>query len=189
MIDFPTIHNHSPGVYQALRETVGSVEPLDCHVFKTPHHASKHGVNIELIERCSPKLVLTSSKGHDLNYFFPHDVAQTAMREALQAIAVNASPRRHDWALGMLYTCDAIADDDSFAMLGSEARDAVRDMGDVDPQADRPGERQPAGSIAIVGRTPSGLAMWRFGDPADQNVRLDGALRYLGPGVAVKGVP
>jgi hypothetical protein len=175
-------------VYQALRETVESVEPLSCHVLKTPHHGSKHGVNIELIERCTPTLVLTSSKSHDMNYFFPHDVAQEAMREALQAIAVNASPRRLDWALGMLYTADTIADG-AFAATTSDADDAVKNGSDVQPGAARPAAGRVGGSIALVGRPPVDLAMWRFCDPADRNVVLDNALRYLGPGVSKAGVP
>ena len=44
---------------KALRMALGS-DPLRAQVFKVPHHASKHGVNLELVELIKPRLTLIS---------------------------------------------------------------------------------------------------------------------------------
>ncbi|MGH2689271.1 MAG: hypothetical protein ACRDKW_10765 [Actinomycetota bacterium] len=61
---------------------------------KAPHHGSKHGVNLELIERISPRLTLVSSVAKGGSYGFPHGIAQELMREALRP-TMNRGGKRH----------------------------------------------------------------------------------------------
>jgi beta-lactamase superfamily II metal-dependent hydrolase len=47
-------------VAKALRKARG-VESLNANVIKVPHHASKHGLNLELVEEIKLNLSLVSS--------------------------------------------------------------------------------------------------------------------------------
>jgi hypothetical protein len=106
LVDFPQLGPRQTPANQAIRAARGTV-PLQAEVFKVPHHGSKHGVNLELVEAISPKLSLISSVGGGGEYNFPHDVAQEAVREGLEALAGTASGKRSaDHELGIHYTCD-----------------------------------------------------------------------------------
>jgi hypothetical protein len=106
LVDFPQLGPQRTAASQALRAGKGTV-PLQADVFKVPHHGSKHGVNLELVEAISPKLSLISSVGGGGEYNFPHDVAQEAVREGLEALAGTASGKRSaDHELGIHYTCE-----------------------------------------------------------------------------------
>jgi hypothetical protein len=124
---------------------VGSgVDVLRADLLKVSHHGSKHGVNLELVERMSPRLTLVSSVPGPGKYGFPHTVAQELIREALQATAgSNSTTRSDDADLNIFYTADT--DDGA-------------------PAA-------PLGTIGVLLRkgVPS---VWRFGDRPEQTVDL-----------------
>jgi hypothetical protein len=127
---------------QALRAARGTM-PLRADVFKVPHHGSKHGLNLELVEAISPTLCLVSSVGGGGEYNFPHSVAQEAIREGLEALASKpAGKRSADHELGLHYT--------------SEKSDAGKALG----------------TIGIV-LTPGGSRrVWRLMDRASDRIDL-----------------
>jgi len=105
LTDFPQLHASQSDAARALKAATGN-DPLKARVLKVSHHASKHGVNLELIERIGPRLTLVSSTLGGEAYGFPHSVAQEIIREALQATASKGGERKKDWELGLFYTCD-----------------------------------------------------------------------------------
>lgn len=154
-VDFPEIvGERNPVLARELRLGAGR-DPLRAHVFKLPHHASKHGLNLELVTRVDPQLSLVSCRARG-RYGFPHELALEAVREALAPIASRGGRRPPDHDLGIHYTC---------AVAGS----------------DDPAEAAPLGSLALVvspkRRTP--LQLWRFGDEPRERVRLQAARRMV----------
>lgn len=154
-VDFPEIlGDHNPVLARELRLGAGR-DPLRAHVFKLPHHASKHGLNLELVTRVSPQLSLVSCRAHG-RYGFPHELALEAVREALVPVASRGGTRPPDHDLGIHYTC------------------AVAGSGHADDAA-------PLGSLAVIvspkRRTP--LQLWRFGDEPRDTVRLQAARRMV----------
>jgi hypothetical protein len=147
--DFATIESTKFPAGQALRE-VGTPDPLRAEVFKVPHHGSKHGVNIELVEAIEPALSLISSVPGGGEYNFPHILAQEAVREALDPVSSTGRAHKEDWELGIHYTG---ARDDAGA---------------------------PLGTIALVIPPTGKLTMWRFGDLPSKDVDLTKARRYKG---------
>ena len=136
---------------QAKLLDVGSgVDTLRADVLKVSHHGSKHGVNLELVERMKPALTLISSVPEGGKYGFPHEVAQGLIREALWSTTSGQAPRS-DAELSILYTAD-------------------RD--DANPA-------KPLGSIAVILRGGE-RTVWRFGDTPGKDVNLAGARRWLG---------
>src|SRR3954471_9108585 len=85
-IDFPQLGPDTSIVAQALSKAQG-FEPLNADVFKVPHHASKHGVNLELVEKIAPSLSLVSSVGGGGKYNFPHLTAMESLREGIEPTA------------------------------------------------------------------------------------------------------
>jgi hypothetical protein len=151
MADFPELRPRESPVAKALRMALGS-DPLKAQVFKVPHHASKHGVSLELVELVDPHLTLVSSAGGGGKYNFPHTVAQESVREALEAMALRGGERSKDHDLGIHYTCGT----------------------------DSAGE--PLGSIGIViSPTGRKRSVWRFGDLPRDEVNLQKARRYNPP--------
>jgi hypothetical protein len=148
MSDFAELRPSESPVAKALRMAIGS-DPLRAQVLKVPHHASKHGVNLELVELIRPRLTLISSAGGGGKYNFPHTVAQESVREALEAIASTGAVHKPDHELGIHYTC-------------------ARDSAD-----------KPLGSMAIVmSPTGKKRQLWRFGDSPDDPINLGQARRY-----------
>ena len=134
--DFAPLHRgHDADVYRAVRKAYGR-DDLSAQILKVSHHASKHGINIELIERMHPRVSLISSVGGGGRYGFPHALATQAIAEALSPStrAGNAQPADAD--LGIHYT-GGLTDDG-----------------------------RPLGSIALMVPAKVGgkLRMWRFGD-------------------------
>jgi hypothetical protein len=148
LTDFPQLHRETGAVYEALKMALGT-DPLRGHVLKVPHHASKHGLNIELVERVRPRLCLISSSGGVGSYGFPHLLAVEAIREARQPTTRRGGRRKPDIDLGIHYTAA------------------------VDTQ-DRP---RPLGSIAVMVPAERGgqLRLWRFGDRPGDRIRLENA--------------
>jgi hypothetical protein len=148
MSDFPELRPSDSPVAKALRMAMGS-DPLRAQVFKVPHHASKHGVTLELVEMIRPRLTLVSSAPGGGRYNFPHTVAQESVREALEALASRGATHRPDHELGLHYTC---ASDTTGA---------------------------PLGSIAIVSSPSGRKRrLWRFGDRPSEPVDLTQARRF-----------
>jgi beta-lactamase superfamily II metal-dependent hydrolase len=130
-VDFPQLGPDNTAASKALRLARGT-EPLSAQVFKVPHHGSKHGLTLELVEEISPALSIVSSGRERGKYGFPHAVTQDAMREALQPIASKPKKRKDDHELGIHYT-------------GS-----------------RTSAGDPAGSIAVVISPGGKRRLWRF---------------------------
>ena len=145
MADFPHLDPSQSPIFKALRMALGA-DPLRAQVFKLPHHASKHGVNLELVEAIRPALTLVSSVGGGGKYNFPHTVAQESVREALEATTSNGTPHRPDHELGIHYT---------------SAIDSTQ---------------RPLGSIAVVmSPTGRKRQLWRFLDDPDESIDLANA--------------
>lgn len=144
VMDFPQLGPDKGPVAKVL-DTAQGFEPLRAQVFKVPHHASKHGLNLELVETISPRYSLVSSVGGGGNYGFPHLTALDALREAIQQTAMTGASWRPDFDNGIHYTC------------------ALEDNANHDP----------LGTIALV-MSPTGqkLHLWRFGDTPSGDVAV-----------------
>jgi beta-lactamase superfamily II metal-dependent hydrolase len=148
--DFPFLAASSSDVAKAIAAATGDKDLLSADVLKVSHHASKHGVNLELIERIDPAVTIVSSTAGGTRYGFPHTVTQEIIREARDPVAgkvdaVTGLPRDHrtDEDLGIFYTSDATT-------------------AAANPDA---------GSLALIVRGRR-RQLWRFGDAAGQAVDL-----------------
>jgi beta-lactamase superfamily II metal-dependent hydrolase len=154
-VDFPELHrHHNPALYRSLRQAVGS-DRLQSHILKVPHHASKRGINLELMERIKPRVTLISSVAGGGRYNFPHPLAVEAIREAIQPIGTTSGARTSaDHELGIHHT-------------GARTRGTSRH-----PSA-------PLGSIAVLVPPRRGvqLQVWRLGDGPGQRIDLADARR------------
>jgi hypothetical protein len=146
LTDFPELHTERSAAAKALRVALGT-DPLKAQVFKVPHHMSKHGLSLELVEQVSPALSLVSSVAGGGKYNFPHTVSQDALREALQATSSGKVKRKADHELGIHYTS---AHDDT---------------------------GKPLGTIAVVMSLAGERTVWRFGDQPRDAVDLSAARR------------
>lgn len=117
LVDFPLLRKSETPAAQAIASAQGNVDLLKSDVFKISHHCSKHGVNLELVERVDSKLTLVSSVGGGGEFHFPHTVTQEQIREALDPTTDNPRPHPDDFELGIFYT----ADEDAQGALGSIA--------------------------------------------------------------------
>jgi hypothetical protein len=117
-VDFPDLRNEqNPVLAKELRAARGR-DYLASDVFKMSHHASKHGINLELLERVDAKYVLVSSTGGGGRYDFPHALAMDAAREARQATTTSGAARLTDHELG-IHVTGAVLDDDDRTAVGS----------------------------------------------------------------------
>lgn len=149
-IDFPELHRRdNSALYTQLRMALGA-DALKTDIFKVPHHGSKHGLNLELVERMSPRLCLISSTVGGGRFHFPHDLALGAIREALRPSTSKRGRPRTDHDLGIHCTGDS---DDSGAPLGTIA-------------------------LMLPPRKGSRLRLWRFGDETDEKVELKNARSF-----------
>jgi beta-lactamase superfamily II metal-dependent hydrolase len=119
-IDFPDLHNEQNPVLAKELLAARGRDYLACDLFKMSHHASKHGINLELMERVNAKYVLVSSTGGGGRYDFPHALAMDAAREARQATTSSDAARLTDHALG-IHVTGAVLDDQAETALGSMA--------------------------------------------------------------------
>jgi beta-lactamase superfamily II metal-dependent hydrolase len=117
--DFPQLGPYKTAVTDALRKA-GGVEPLRGQLFKIPHHGSKHGVSLELVEAIAPKLSLVSSVRDAGKYNFPHEVSLAQVREGMKSTTSSGTPHdpRDDHDLGIHYTG---AEDSNGQALGTIA--------------------------------------------------------------------
>lgn len=147
--DFEQLHRgRDAETYRALRKAAGR-DHLAAHILKVSHHASKHGINIELIERMQPRVSLISSVGGGGRYGFPHTLATQAIAEALFPSARAGTQPPPDADLGIHYT-GGLTDDGR--ALGSIA-------------------------LMVPAKVGGKLRMWRFGDgPRDAIDLAEGRL-------------
>jgi hypothetical protein len=148
LVDFPVLHRENARAAEALEKAHGP-DALDAEIFKVPHHASKHGLNLGLVEAVSPKLSLVSSVGGGGKYNFPHLVTLEALREGIERTSSSGKEHSPDWELGIHYT----AARDDRAALGSIA--------------------------LVIPPTGRKRALWRFRDGPGEPVDLDNAWRYV----------
>ncbi len=147
-VDFPQLH--APRKDEDVQRFAATRRDwLRAHVFKIPHHASKHGVSIELVERIRPNLSLISSVGGRGRYGFPHQLAVETIREGIEP-TTSGQQRSEDHELGIYYTSDR--------MTGNDA---------------------PLGTIALIvpPRRGSQISVWRFGDTPREPIDLANARR------------
>jgi hypothetical protein len=149
LVDFPQLGTQESAVTKALRKARG-YEPLAADVFKVPHHGSKHGLNLELVETIGPAISIVSSVHDGGKYGFPHAVTQEALREGLDPISSKppGSPHKSDPELRILYT--------------SSREEAAG---------------QPLGTVALVVGAGGRRDIWRFGDGAGDQIDLAGGRR------------
>jgi hypothetical protein len=146
--DFPQLGPARTAVTTALRRS-GGTEPLSAQVFKVPHHGSKHGLNLELVEKITPAVSIVSSVQAGGRYHFPHDVTQAALREALDPISSTpGTVHRPDTELNILYT-------------GS--REVAADGGEP---------IGPLGTVGLLIGAGGRREIWRFGDEPGDEVDL-----------------
>ena len=119
-VDFPDLHSEQNPVLARELQAARGRDYLSSDVFKMSHHASKHGINLELMERVNAKYVLVSSTGGGGRYGFPHALAMDAAREARQATTTSGAARLTDHALG-IHVTGAVLDDAAHTVLGSMA--------------------------------------------------------------------
>jgi ribonuclease BN (tRNA processing enzyme) len=145
-VDFPQIHTEGSETRAELAKLQGR-DWLKAHIFKVPHHASKHGLNVELVERIAPTLSLISSVGGGGRYGFPHHLAVAALREGLEA-TTSGQPRSKDHELGIHYTADTAGE----KKLGSIA-------------------------LIVPPKRGARLSIWRFLDEPGRPIDLEKAIR------------
>jgi hypothetical protein len=160
LTDFPHLEKGGSNRWVRIGNRQGR-QPLRCDTLKIAHHGSKHGVDMELVERMmgegstngpwSRKYLLASCSARS-TYGFPHAITQEILREARQPLAQAGIVRTTaDYALGIHYT----------------GQDVV----------DNAGNRRPAGSMAVVmGANGDSPELFRFGDAVGSPVDSKQAL-------------
>jgi hypothetical protein len=146
-VDFPDLQpTQNAALAKELRAARGR-DYLAADLIKMSHHASKHGVNLELLERVGASIALVSSVAGGGKYGFPHLLAMEAAREARQATTTKGTPRKNDQELGIHVTGSRLDSD------------------------------KPAGSIAALVSRVSGrpVRLFRFGDTPSGAIDLAAA--------------
>jgi beta-lactamase superfamily II metal-dependent hydrolase len=90
--DFPFLAASGTPNARAIGAATGNKDLLATDVLKVSHHASKHGINLELLERMKPAVTLISATANGPAYGFPHTVTQEIIREALDPVAGKLDP-------------------------------------------------------------------------------------------------
>jgi beta-lactamase superfamily II metal-dependent hydrolase len=146
-VDFPDLQQtQNATLAKELRAARGK-DYLTADLIKISHHGSKHGINLELLERVGAPIALVSSVAGGGKFGFPHLLAMEAVREARQATTTKGTPRKTDHELGIHVTGSNLA------------------------------SGKPAGSIAVLISRVSGrpLRLFRFGDTPNGAVDLAAA--------------
>lgn len=146
--DFPFLFKSDTPAAKAIAAAQGNVDLLRGDVMKVSHHGSKHGVNLELVERVNPKVTLVSSVADQGQFNFPHAVAQDLIREAIfPTEGLGGYPDDFDPDMNLFYTAD---EDTSGATLGT---------------------------IGLV-MSLDACSMWRFGDEPGDVITFGDARRW-----------
>lgn len=146
--DFPQLGPEKTIVTQALK-MAGGATPLRADVFKVPHHGSKHGLTLELVEAIKPRVSIVSSGHSGGRHQFPHDIAMAQLREAINARATQP---------GVLHDPD-----DKLTLLYTGST--------IDPSG------AAAGSVCTICHLGAPLETWRLMDAATAQIDLDAARR------------
>jgi len=117
-VDFPDLQNEQNGTLVDELRAARGTDYLKSDVFKISHHASKHGVNVELLERVGAPVTLVSTQGPRSRHGFPHVLAMEAVRESREAVAKSGGEHRPDHELGIHLTGQSLATSEA---LGSVA--------------------------------------------------------------------
>lgn len=150
--DFPQLQRqYDTPLYRELVAARGK-DYLAGQIFKVSHHASKHGINLELAERIGADVALVSSVCGGGKYNFPHLLATEAIREAMQRSTTKNTVRLEDHRLGIHYTGATF-----------ERDDGVHDLGSI--------------AIVLSPERRSRMRMWRFGDGTGPELDLTSAER------------
>jgi hypothetical protein len=149
MADFPVLVKSSSEVAESIGAATNDRDFLRADVLKVSHHGSKKGVNYELVERMKPKFTVLSCSASS-GHGFPHTLNQHILRETKAPLAKQGKDHKpeQDHLRGVFYT-------------------SQRDSDDVN-----------LGSMAIVGRNSSSIALWRFGDTPGQQPDFANARRW-----------
>jgi hypothetical protein len=128
-VDFPDLRLRDNAILAKELRLARGKDYLRADVFKLSHHASKHGINLELLERVAAEHVIVSSTTSGGRYGFPHALAIDAAREARRPTAGRGGRRPRDTDLGIHVTGGRL---DTGEALGSIAmlvpRSADRDV-------------------------------------------------------------
>ena len=108
-VDFPDLQNEQNGTLADELRAARGTDYLKSDVFKISHHASKHGVNVELLERVGAAVTLVSTQGPRSRHGFPHLLAMEAVRESREAVARSGARRRADHELGIHLTGQSLS--------------------------------------------------------------------------------
>jgi beta-lactamase superfamily II metal-dependent hydrolase len=120
-VDFPNLaQEFNPTLHDELRAATGR-DYLAADVFKLSHHASKHGISLELLERVGARYTLASCVAGGGKYNFPHALAMDAAREARMATAASGAKYRTDHELGIHLTGSHLSHSKQPRPLGSIA--------------------------------------------------------------------
>lgn len=149
LVDFPELRPEGAPLARAIQDELGP-DALDAEILKVPHHASKHGLSLGLVEAVSPSISLISSVGGGGKYNFPHLVTLEALREGLERTTMSGKPHREDWKLNIHYT----AAEDSQGPLGSIA--------------------------LVISQEGRKRELWRFRDRPGDEIDLSRACRFRG---------
>ncbi len=77
--EFPElVHTDNRG--QMIDPKKKRFKPLRCQVFKVPHHMSKHGATLQVVETLRPRYTIASCS-EDSEYGFPHELAVKSVEE------------------------------------------------------------------------------------------------------------
>jgi hypothetical protein len=117
-VDFPDLQNEQNGTLVDELRAARGTDYLKSDVFKVSHHASKHGINVELLERVAAPVTLVSTQGPRSRHGFPHVLAMEAVRESREAVAKSGGGHRPDHELGIQLTGQSLVTGDA---LGSVA--------------------------------------------------------------------
>jgi len=146
--DFPFLFKSETPAANVIAAAQGNVDLLRGDVFKVSHHGSKHGVNLELVERINPRVTLISSVAERGQYNFPHTVAQELIREAIfPTEGLGGQPLDYEPDMNVFYTADVDAAGDALGTVGL---------------------------VMSVGA----CSMWRFGDAPSRQVDFADARRW-----------
>lgn len=147
--DFPQLGPVSTPVTAALK-LAGGTQPLKADIFKVPHHGSKHGLTLELVEAIRPSVSIVSSVRSGGAHEFPHEVAMAQLREAVNARSSSPGlPHDPDDELELLFTGSGVEG-------GGEA-----------------------GTVCVICRAVGRRQLWRLMDAASADIALAAARRVV----------
>lgn len=77
--EFPELQ-HTGNRGQMINPDIIEHKPLRCQVLKVPHHMSKHGISLEVLETLNPRYTITSCSNQS-RHGFPHKLTVMAIED------------------------------------------------------------------------------------------------------------